>query len=161
MFTGQLNRTESFEFVNQLLGRGNPVHAEDSGAVSTHLYTRALSLAGLFTGRNHYPGVRAIIDNGFGLPATDDYGGPDAASKPVPGQTDASGEETWQILLLEYNHLIALGAARERQFNDQDNEQETPDHSSGMGRLTSRNRTAQVEPPPDAPSAIHDADRLT
>ena len=91
--------------------------------------------------------------------ATDDYGGPHAASKHIPGQTDASGEETWQSLLLDYNHLIALGSgARERQFNDRDNELESPGYSSSMGRLTSQNKTAQVEPVPDNPSTIPDAD---
>jgi hypothetical protein len=93
------------------------------------------------------------------LLATDDYGGPLAASKLNPGQTDASSEETWQSLLLDYNHLNALGSgARERQFNDQDNELESPGYSSSIGRLTSQNRTAQVEPAPDNPSTISDAD---
>jgi hypothetical protein len=99
------------------------------------------------------------IDNEFGLLGTDDYGGPHGASKLIPGQTGASGEDTWQSLLLDYNHRIALGSgARERQFNDQDNELESPGYSSSTGRLTSQNGTVQVEPLPDNPSTIPDAD---
>ncbi len=106
------------------------------------------------------PGIRAAIDNGFELLANDDYGGPHPACKLTPDHTDASGEETWQSLLLDYNHLIAFGSgARERQFNDQDNELESPGYSSSMGRLTSQNRTAQIEPVPDNPSTLPVADR--
>jgi hypothetical protein len=155
MFTGQLNCTDSSEFVNQVLGRGNPVFAGDSDEAFALLYRDALSVASLSPGDNQYFRSRATIDNGFGLRATDDYGGPDAAS----GQTDASGEETWQSLLLEYRHLIALGSgALERQFNDQDNELESPDYSSSMDRSTSQKKTVQVEPVPKTPSAIPDTD---
>ena len=94
--------------------------------------------------------MRAAIDNEFELPAAEDYGGPPVTSKLIPGQTDASGEETWQSLLLDYKHRVALASgARERQFNDQDNERESPGHTSSMGRLTSENRTAQIEPVPE------------
>jgi hypothetical protein len=159
MFTGQSNRTDLSEFANQLLGRGNVALGDDSEAAFALLDAEALGLAGLSPEDNQYPGIRATIDNEFGLLATDDYGAPHAASKFIPGQTDASGEDAWQSLLLDYNRRIALGSgARERQFNDQDNELESPDYSSSMGRLTSQNRTAQVEPVPDNPSTIPDAD---
>jgi hypothetical protein len=159
MFTGQLNCTDSSEFVNHLLLRGNLALAEDSEAAFALLYTEALGLANLSPGDNQYPGIRATIKNGSGLLATDDYGGPHAASKLIPSQTDASGEETWQGLLLDYKHLIALGSgARQRQFNDQDNELESPGYSSSVRRSTSQNRAAQVEPMPDTPSAIPDTD---
>jgi hypothetical protein len=158
MFTGQLNRTDLSEFPNQLLGRGNVALRDDSEAAFALLYTEALSLAGLSPGDNQYSAIRATIDNEFGLLVTDD-GGHDAASKLIRGQTDASGEDTWQSLLFDYNHRIALGSgARERQFNDQDNELESPGYSSSMGRLTSQNRTAQVEPVADNSSIIPDAD---
>jgi hypothetical protein len=63
------------------------------------------------------------------------------------------------VSILDYNHRIALGSgARERQFNDQDNELESPGYRSSVGRLTSQNRTVQVEPLPDNPSNIPDAD---
>jgi hypothetical protein len=63
------------------------------------------------------------------------------------------------VSILDYNHRIALGSgARERQFNDQDNELESPGYRSSVGRLTSQNRTVQVEPLPDNPSTIPDAD---
>ncbi len=159
MFTGQLNRTDSSEFASQLLGRGNLALTEDSEAAFAPLYTEALGLANISSGDNQYPWIRATIDNGSGLLATDDYGGPHAASKLTPGQTDAGGEQTWQSLLLDYKNLIALGSgARERQFNDQDNELESPGYSSSMRRSTSQNRTAQVEPMPDTPSTIPDTD---
>jgi hypothetical protein len=155
MFTGQLNCTDSSKFVNQVLGRGNPVFAGDSDEAFALRYRDAPSVASPSPGDNQYSRSRAAIDNGLVLPATDDYGGPDAAS----GQTDASGEETWQSLLLEYSHLIALGSgALERQFNDQDNELESPDYGSGMDRATSQKRTVQVEPVPKTPSAIPDTD---
>jgi hypothetical protein len=156
MFTGQLNRTDLSEFANQLSGRGNVALGEESEAVFALLYTEALGLAGLSAAGNQYPGVRATIDNEFELPASDDYGGPPAKSKLIPGQSDASGEDTWQSLLFDYKHRIALGSgARERQFNDHDNELESPGHSSSStGRLTSQNRTAQIEPVPDHPSTV-------
>jgi hypothetical protein len=158
MFTGQLNRTDLSEFPNQLLGRGNVALRDDSEAAFALLYTEALGLAVLSPGDNQYSGIRATIDNEFGLLSTDD-GGHEAASKLIRGQTDASGEDTWQSLLFDYNHRIALGSGvRERQFNDQDNELESPGYSSSMGRLTSQNRTAQVEPVPDHPSTIPGAD---
>jgi hypothetical protein len=155
MLTTQLNWTDSSNLASQQVGRGNVVPVDGSEAAFALLYTEVLGLNG-----DQSPGIRATIDNGLGLLASDDYGGPHAASKLVPGQTDASGEETWQSLLLDYNHLIALGSgARERQFNDQDNELESPGYSSSMGRLTSQNRTAQVEPVPDKPSTIPVANR--
>jgi hypothetical protein len=153
MLTGQLNWTDSSDLASQLVERRNVAPLDDSEAAFALLYTEVLGLVG-----DQYPGMRATIDNGFALPTSDDYGGPHAASKHIPGQTDAAGEETWQSLLLDYNHLIALGpGARERQFNDRDNELE-PGYSRSMGRLTSQNRTAQVEPVPDNPSTIPDAD---
>src|SRR5271170_1506664 len=153
MLTGQLNWTDSSDLASQLVGRGNVAPVDDAEAAFALLYTEVLGLVG-----DQYPGIRATIDNGFGLLATDDYGGPHAASKLIQGQTDATGEETWQSLLLDYNHLIALGpGVRERQFNDCDNELEPPGYSSSMGRLTSQNRTAQVEPVPDNTSTIADA----
>jgi hypothetical protein len=154
MLTGQLNWTDSFDLASQLVGRGNVAPVDDSGAAFALLYTEVLGLVG-----DQYRGIRATIDNGFGLPATDDYGGPHTASKLIPGQTDATGEETWQSLLLDYSHLIALGSgARERQFNDRDSELESPGYRRSIGRLPSQNRTAQVEPVPDNPSTIPDAD---
>jgi hypothetical protein len=155
MFTGQLNRTDLSEYQNQPLGRGTVALGDDSEAAFAHLYTEALGLAGLSPEVNQYSGIRGTIDNEFGLLATDDYGGPHAASKHIPSQTDASGEDTWQSLLLDYNHRIAFGmGARERQFNDQDNELESPCYSSSMGRLTPQNKTAQVDPVPDTPPTI-------
>jgi hypothetical protein len=158
MVPEQLNRTDSSEVANQFSGRGNLALAENPEAAFALLYTAARALANLSPGDNQYPGVRATTDNGFGLLATDDDGGPDAASKLIPGQTDASGEETWQSLL-DDNHPIALrSGARERQFNDQDNELESPGYSSSMRRSTSQDRTAQVEPVSHHPSTIPDAD---
>ena len=149
MLTGQLNGTDTSEFVNHLLLRGDPALAGNSDGAFALLYTEALALASLSPGDNPR----------LGLLANDDYGGPDAASKPIPSQADASGEEAWQSLFLEYNHLAASGSgARERQFNDQDNELELPDYSSNMGRWTSQNRTAQIEPVPDTSSAIPNSD---
>jgi hypothetical protein len=155
MLTAQLNWTGSSNLASQLVGRGNVAPVDGSEAAFALLYAEVLGLNG-----DQSPGIRATIDNEFGLLASDDYGGPHSAFKLMPGQTDASGEETWQSLLLDYNHLIALGSgARERQFNDQDNETESPGYSSSMGRLTSQNKTAQVEPVPDNPSTIPAADR--
>ncbi len=159
MFTGQLNRTDLSGFANQLLGRGNVALGDDSEAAFALLYTEALDLADLTAGYDQYPGIRATIGNEFELPESDDYGGPHAASKLFRGQTDASDEDAWPSLLLDYNHHIAFGSgARERQFNDQDNELESPGYSSSRDRLTSQNRTAQVEPVPDNPSTVPDAD---
>ena len=151
MLTEQLNWTDSSELASQLLGRGNLDLGDDSEAAFALVYAEALS--------EQCPGIRMRVEDEIGLLSTDDYGGPHAASKKIPGQTDAGGEETWQSLLLDYNHLIASGSgARARQFNDRDNELEAPDYSRSMGRLTSQNKTAQVEPVPDNPSAIPDAD---
>jgi hypothetical protein len=159
MFTGQLNRTDSSELASQLLERSNLSLAADSQAAFALLYTEALGLASLSPGDKQYRANRATIENRFELPETDDYGGPPTTSKSIAGQTDVSGEETWQSLLLDYNHLIALGSGeRERQFNDRDNELESPGQTSSKGRLTSQNRTAQVEPLPDTPSNIPDVD---
>src|SRR5580704_7236585 len=145
MFTGQLNRTDLSEYQNQPLGPGTVALGDDSEAVFALLYTEALGLAGFSPEDNQFPGIRETIENEFGLLATDDYGGPHAASKQIPGQTDASGEDTWQSLLVDYNHRNAFGLdARERQFNDRDYEREPPGYSSSMGRLTSQNKTAQV-----------------
>ncbi len=144
MLTGQLNCTDSSAFVNQLFEGGHPALAGGFDGAFALLYTEALGLVSLSPGKD--------------LLATDDYGGSDAASKFIAGQTDASGDEAWQSLLFEYNHFTALRlGARERQFNDQDNELEPPDYSS-VGRVTSQNKTAQVEPVPDTPSAIPPAD---
>jgi hypothetical protein len=157
MFTGQLNRTDLSEYQNQPLGPGTVALGDDSEAVFALLYTEALGLAGFSPEDNQFPGIRETIENEFGLLATDDYGGPHAASKQIPGQTDASGEDTWQSLLVDYNHRNAFGLdARERQFNDRDYEREPPGYSSSMGRLTSQNKTAQVDPLPDTPSTIPD-----
>jgi hypothetical protein len=151
MLIGQLSWTDTSEVANQLLGRGNLALAEESEAAFALVFAEALS--------EQCPGIRVSVADEMGLPASDDYGGPHAASKLIPGRIDASGEETWQSLLLDYNHLIALGSGgRERQFNDQDNERESPGYSRSVGRLTSRNRTAQVEPAPENPSAIADTD---
>jgi hypothetical protein len=160
MFTGQLNRIDSSEFANQLSGRCNLALAADSEAAFALLYSKAPGLASPSAGDTKDLGIRGTIDNGFGLPITDDYGGALAEYKLIPGQTDASGEENWQSLLLDYKHLSALGlGTRERQFNDQDNELESPRSHARMGRLTSQNRTAQIEPVSDNPSTIPQGDR--
>lgn len=159
MLTGQLSPTDLFEFASQPLARGNAALRDDFEAAFALLYTEALDLAGLSPGDNEYPGIRTTIDNEFGLRATDDYGGSGAASKHIPSQTDASDEDTWQSLMLDYNHRISSGpGARERQFNDQDNDREPPGYNSSIGRLTSQNRTAQIEPLPDDLSTVPDAD---
>ena len=111
MLTGQLSRTDLFEFANQPLARGNLALRDDSEVAFALLYTEALGLAGLSLGDNQYSGIGATIDNEFGLLATDD--GPGAAPKHIPGETDASGEDTWQSLLLDYDHRIS-GAGRAR-----------------------------------------------
>jgi hypothetical protein len=152
MLTGQLNWTDSSDLASQLMGQGNVALVDDSEAAFALVYAEAMS--------EQCPGIRVSVeDEMVGLPASDDYGGPHVASKLILGKADASSEETWQSLLLGYNHLIALGSgARERQFNDRDNELEPPGYSRSLGRLTSQNRTAQVEPVPDNPSTIPDAD---
>jgi len=141
----QLSGTDLSDLASQLNGRGNVAPGDDSEAAFALLYTEALGLA-----RDRYPGVGARIEDEVGLLATDDYGGPHGASKLIPGEEDASSEETWQSLLLDYNYLIALGpGARERQFNDQDHEPESPQYSSDMRRGKSQNRAGQLEPVPD------------
>lgn len=147
-----INLTGSADLVSQFPGRANVAPAgdpgDDSEAAFAFFYAEALGVA-----REQFPELGASVDNDFGLLATDDYGGPRAASKPLSGYTDATGEETWQNLLLGYSRLIALGSgARERQFNDQvndhDNEPESPQDRGGMGRLKSQVGKAQVEPSP-------------
>lgn len=147
MFTGHLkplSGTDSSDLASQLKGRGNIAPGDDSEDAFALLYSEALGLA-----RDQYPGISASVEDEVGLLATDDYGRPHAASKLIPGKEDASGEETWQSLLLAYNYLIALGpGARERQFNEQDHEPESPQYGD-MRRGKSQNRTGQLEPVPD------------
>jgi hypothetical protein len=148
MFTGHLkplSGTDSSDLASQLKGRGNVAPGDDSEAAFALLYTEALGVA-----RDQYPGISASVEDEVGLLATDDCGRLRAASKLIPDKEDASGEETWQSLLLGYNYLIALGSgARERQFNDQDHEPESPQYNGDMRRGKSQNRTGQLEPVPD------------
>ena len=158
MLTGQLSRTDLFEFANQPLARGNLALRDDSEVAFALLYTEALGLAGLSLGDNQYSGIGATIDNEFGLLATDDYGGPTLHPNTSRArQTQAA--KTRGRVCSSITTIASRGpGARERQFNDQDNEREPPGYNSSMGRLTSQNRTAQIEPLPDDPSTITDAD---
>jgi hypothetical protein len=62
-------------------------------------------------------------------------------------------------LLLDRNHLIALGSGtRERRSNAEDHNLESPGYNSG-GRLASQNRTVHVEPLNHTSSAAPDTDR--
>jgi hypothetical protein len=131
-----MNLTDSSELATQFPGRANVgpnvAVGDGSEAAFAFLYAEALEAA-----RDQYPGFGGSVDNDFGLLATDDYGGPRAASKPIPGKADAASEETWQSLLLGYSRLIALGSgARERQFNDQDNQPESPQDLGGTSSLS-------------------------
>jgi hypothetical protein len=74
----------------------------------------------------------------------------------------APGDDSEAAFALLYTEALGLAslspadiALGERQFNDQDNELEWP--GSSMGRWISQNRTPQVEPVPDNPSTIADA----
>ena len=153
MFSGQLHLTDSSDLASELVGGGNVAPGDDAAAAFALLYSETLGLAGVAPGDDPYLGSRASVDSEFGLPASDDYGGPHAAS------ADATGEATWQGLLLDRSHLIELGSGtRERRSSAEDRDLALPGYGS-RGRLAPQNKTVAIEPVNEPSSAAPAAER--